>query len=108
MRLFPTIASLQKKPLILLLILAVAGCGKKSATVMLPPVKVNVVKAIENDVPLYEDFVAQVYGESDVDIRSRVEGWITSLNFKEGSAVRKGDLLYIVDDVQYQTSVDRE
>ncbi len=83
------------------------GC-KKEETVALPPVQVNVVKAVENDVPIYEEFVAQVYGESDVDIRSRVEGWVTSVNFKEGSAVKKGDLLYIIDDVQYQTRVDRE
>lgn len=107
MRLYITTVSLQKDILILLLALSVAGCGKKE-TVILPPVKVNVVKAIENDVPLYEDFVAQVYGESDVAIRSRVEGWVTSVNFKEGSAVKKGDLLYIIDDVQYQTRVDRE
>lgn len=108
MRLFKTTISLQKKVWIVLLALAVAGCGKKTETVTLPPVKVNVVKAIENDVPLFEDFVAQVYGQSDVDIRARVEGWITSMNFKEGSRVKKGDLLYIIDDVQYQTRVDRE
>jgi membrane fusion protein (multidrug efflux system) len=88
--------------------LVLAGCSKKTETVTAPPVKVNVVKAIENDVPLYEDFVAQVYGESDVQIRARVEGWITSVNFKEGSKVKKGDLLYIIDDVQYQTNVDRQ
>jgi membrane fusion protein, multidrug efflux system len=94
--------------LLLLVGLALAACGKKTETVVLPPVKVNVVKAIQNDVPLYEDFVAQVFGLSDVDIRARVEGWVTSMNFKEGSRVKKGDLLYIIDDVQYQTRVDRE
>jgi membrane fusion protein (multidrug efflux system) len=57
---------------------------------------------------LYEDFVAQVYGQSDVDIRARVEGWVTAMNFKEGSRVKKGDLLYIIDDSQYQTRVDGE
>jgi len=101
-------AGVQNRILILLLVIALAGCGKKSETVTAPPVKVNVVKAIENDVPLYEDFVAQVSGESDVDIRARVEGWITSVNFKEGSKVKKGDLLYIIDDVQYKTNVDRQ
>ncbi len=94
--------------LLLLVGMALAACGKKTETVVLPPVKVNVVKAIQNDVPLYEDFVAQVFGLSDVDIRARVEGWVTSMNFKEGSRVKKGDLLYIIDDVQYQTRVDRE
>lgn len=87
--------------------LFVTGCAKKEA-IVLPPAKVNVVKAIQQDVPLYEDFVAQVYGQSDVDIHSRVEGWVTSVNFKEGSKVKKGDLLYIIDDVQYKTKVDRE
>ena len=88
------------------MMLLVAACKKQEA-VVLPPVKVNVVTAIESDVPLYEDFVAQVFGLSDVDIRARVEGWVTSMNFKEGSKVKKGDLLYVIDDVQYQTRVDR-
>lgn len=83
------------------------GCSKKEE-IVLPPVKVNVVKAIQKDVPIYEEFVAQVYGESDVDIRARVEGWVTSVNFKEGSFVKKGDLLYVIDDIQYKTRVDRE
>jgi membrane fusion protein (multidrug efflux system) len=87
--------------------LVLTACSK-TETVAPPPVKVNVVKAVQNDVPLYEDFVAQVYGESDVEIRSRVEGWVTSVNFKEGSAVKKGDLLYTIDDIQYKTRVDRE
>lgn len=83
------------------------ACSKKTE-IVLPPVKVNVVKAVQNDVPLYEEFVAQTYGLSDVDIRARVEGWVTSVSFREGSSVRKGDLLYIIDDVQYKTRVDRE
>lgn len=93
---------------VLLIPIVLTCCGKKTESVVLPPVKVNVVKAVQSDVPLYEDFVAQVYGLSDVDIRARVEGWVTSVNFKEGSTVKKGDLLYVIDDIQYQTQVDRE
>ncbi|HAC24600.1 MAG TPA: efflux RND transporter periplasmic adaptor subunit [Cytophagales bacterium] len=85
-----------------------AACTRQRQAPQLPPVKVNVARAIQMDVPIYEDFVAQVYGQSDVDIRSRAEGWVTSVNFKEGSMVKKGDLLYVIDDVQYQTKVDRE
>ena len=47
----------------------VFSCSQKAEVVM-PPVQVNVVKAVQSDVPLYEDFVAQVYGQADVDIRS--------------------------------------
>jgi len=108
MKPFLTAGSWRQTTMILLVPIGVLiGC-KKQETVALPPVQVNVVKAVQNDVPIYEEFVAQVYGESDVDIRSRVEGWVTSVNFKEGSAVKKGDLLYVIDDVQYQTRVDRE
>ena len=70
--------------------------------------KVNVVKAVQSDVPLYEEFVAQVYGQSDVDIRARVEGWLTSVNFKEGSPVKKGQLLYTIDDIEYKNRLDRQ
>lgn len=93
---------------VLLVSITLTSCGKKTESVVLPPVKVNVVKAVQSDVPLHEDFVAQVHGLSDVDIRARVEGWVTSVNFKEGSTVKKGDLLYVIDDIQYQTRVDRE
>lgn len=93
---------------VLVMVFTFTACNKKTGTVVLPPIKVNVVTTIEKDVPLYEDFVSQVFGLSDVQVRARVEGWVMSVNFKEGSAVRKGDLLYVVDDAQYKTQVDRE
>ncbi|MDI1322216.1 MAG: efflux RND transporter periplasmic adaptor subunit [Algoriphagus sp.] len=89
------------------LVFLITGC-KKEQEVIITPVQVNVVTAIQNDVPLYEDFVAQVYGKSDVDIRSRVEGWVTAMNFKEGSVVKKGDLLYVIDDIEYKNRLDRQ
>ncbi|OOG73128.1 efflux RND transporter periplasmic adaptor subunit [Algoriphagus sp. A40] len=89
------------------LLFLLVACKEEVVTVA-PPMQVNVVKAIQNDVPLYEEFVAQVYGKSDVDIRARVEGWVTSVNFKEGSVVKKGDLLYTIDDIEYKNNLDRQ
>jgi len=107
MRFYPNnIRSLYKPTLFFVTIGLVMGCTKKEE-IVLPPVKVNVVKAIQKDVPIYEEFVAQVFGESDVDIRARVEGWVTSVNFEEGSFVKKGDLLYVIDDIQYKNRVDQ-
>lgn len=88
-------------------IILLSAC-KEEVVTEAPPMKVNVVTAIQNDVPLYEDFVAQVYGKSDVDIRARVEGWVTSVNFKEGSHVKKGQLLYTIDDIEYKNRLDRQ
>ncbi|WP_232826638.1 efflux RND transporter periplasmic adaptor subunit [Cognataquiflexum aquatile] len=107
MRFYPNnIRSLYKPTLFFVTVGLVMGCSKKEE-IVLPPVKVNVVKAIQKDVPIYEEFVAQVFGESDVDIRARVEGWVTSVNFEEGSFVKKGDLLYVIDDIQYKNRVDQ-
>ena len=49
--------------------------------------------------------MGQTYGQSDVDIKPRVEGWIQSIHFKEGSQVQKGQLLYVVQDDELR---DRE
>jgi membrane fusion protein, multidrug efflux system len=94
-------------PVFLLSALLISSC-KKQVEFTLPPMQVNVVKAVQSDVPIYEEFVAQVYGKSDVDIRARVEGWVTSVNFKEGSVVKKGDLLYTIDDIEYKNKYDRQ
>ncbi|MDZ7608566.1 MAG: efflux RND transporter periplasmic adaptor subunit [Cyclobacteriaceae bacterium] len=85
----------------------IIGCTEEKAAVA-PPVQVNVATAMQQDVPLYEEFVAQVYGEADVDIRARVEGWVTAINFKEGSRVKKGTLLYVIDDIVYKNRVDQQ
>jgi membrane fusion protein (multidrug efflux system) len=69
--------------------------------------EVPVVQVAQRDVPIYREFVGQVLGESDIEIRARVDGWITGLHFTEGGAVKKGQLLYSIDPLPYQTKVDQ-
>ena len=45
---------------------------------------------MQQNVALESEYTGQTYGESDVEIRTRVEGWVLSMNFKEGSMVKKG------------------
>ena len=78
--------------------------GKDKGPAQIVP-EVNVVQAGQRTVPIYAEYVGQTYGQSDVEIRSRVEGWVQSINFKEGSAVNKGQLLYVVQDDELR---DRE
>jgi membrane fusion protein (multidrug efflux system) len=73
------------------------SCKEKAPQTQLVP-DVNVVEAGQRTVPIYAEYVGQTFGASDVEIRSRVEGWVQSIDFKEGSAVNQGQLLYVIQD----------
>src|SRR6187397_3217400 len=62
-----------------------------------PPPEVYVAPVVQQDVPVYLDLVGETQGFQDVDIRARVEGFLETVNFREGSFVRAGDLLYQID-----------
>lgn len=72
------------------------SCGKKEAPPA-PPAKVKVVSVLQTTVPIPMDFVGQTYGYKDIPIRARVDGFLTGMYFKEGSNVKKGELLYTID-----------
>lgn len=72
------------------------SCGKKEAPPP-PPAKVKVVGVLQTTVPIPMDFVGQTYGYKDIPIRARVDGFLTGMYFKEGSNVKKGQLLYTID-----------
>src|SRR5262245_1715312 len=75
----------------------IAGACEKPPPPAPPPPEVYVTPVIQKDVPIYVDLVGQTQGFQDVDIRARVEGYLDSVNFREGSFVRKGELLYQID-----------
>jgi membrane fusion protein (multidrug efflux system) len=76
---------------------ALASACEKPAPAAPRPPEVYVASVVQRDVPVYLDMVGQTVGYQDVDIRARVEGFLESVDFREGSFVRKGDLLYRID-----------
>ncbi len=62
-----------------------------------PPTEVYVAEVIQKDVPVYLELVGQSAGFQDAEIRARVEGFLESMNFREGSFVARGALLYEID-----------
>jgi membrane fusion protein (multidrug efflux system) len=58
---------------------------------------VYVADVVARDVPTYLELVGQTVGYQDVDIRARVEGFLETMDFREGSFVQKGTLLYQID-----------
>ncbi len=70
-----------------------------------PPQEISVYQVVPKTVPIYEEYVGQVYGEKDIPIRARVEGFLEKIHFKEGTKVNKGDLLYSIDPDPFHEAV---
>ena len=87
------------------LLLAVgAGCSKTEAPPP-PPPEVQVTEVVQKDVPIYIELVGATLGSEDVEIRARVEGYLASVNFNEGSFVKKGQLLYKIDPQPFEAAL---
>lgn len=85
-------------------LLALTGCEKPPAKVA-PVPEVTVIKPVQRDVPVYRELVGQAQGKQDVEIRARVEGYLESVNFTEGTFVEKGTLLYQIDPKPLQADL---
>jgi membrane fusion protein (multidrug efflux system) len=79
------------------LVLTASACAKEAPPAAPPPPEVLVTEPIQRDVPVYMELVGQAIGFQDVEIRARVEGFLETVGFTEGSLVRKGQLLYRID-----------
>jgi membrane fusion protein (multidrug efflux system) len=64
-----------------------------------------VAPVVQRDVPIYIELVGSTLGSEDVEIRPRVEGYLVSMNFTEGSFVRKGQLLYRIDPQPFEAAL---
>ncbi len=79
--------------------------GEKPGNAAPPPATVIVAEAVQKNVPIYSEFVGQTRADETVELRARVEGILQKVYFKEGSAVRKGQLLFTIDKRPFQASV---
>lgn len=86
--------------------ISLAGCGKEQAENQAadaqPPMPVNVVEVKQATVPVYLDYVGTSHAKKSVDLVARVKGFLIERKFEEGSFVKKGDLLYVIDPAQYE------
>ncbi len=88
-----------------------SGCGDatgKAAEAQAsaaPPVSAALV--LERQVAETQEFSGRLEAIERVEIRSRVSGFITAVNFKPGSEVKKGDVLFVIDPRPYQAEAAR-
>lgn len=85
---------------------AVAGCDRKEAVSASAP-EVMVTEVVRRDVPVIAEGVGTTAGMVDAQIRAKVQGYLLSRNYTEGSFVKAGDLLFKIDARPYQASLDQ-
>jgi RND family efflux transporter MFP subunit len=89
-------------------LIGLSGCGNDAtATAQAPAPQVSVASALEREVTEWDEFTGRVEAVESVEIRPRVTGYIESVNFSEGSTVRKGDLLFVIDPRPYRAELSK-
>src|SRR5438132_96986 len=88
-------------------LLFLGGCsGGKAASVPPPPV-VEVANVVQQDTPIYSEWVAILSRYVNSQIQPHFSGYIIRQNYKEGSVVRKGDVLFQIDPRPFKAALDQ-
>src|SRR5271166_1320319 len=97
---------------ILLLLLAFVGCqsadsakDKQALAATTRAVPVAVAAAVVQDMPVYLTGLGSVTAFNTVSVKSRVDGELKQVNFREGQQVNKGDLLILIDPRPYEVQL---
>jgi membrane fusion protein, multidrug efflux system len=98
--------------LIFLLVVVASSCGGDpkpglARASVVPVVPVSVATAERHDVPFYLTGLGSVNAYYTVSVKSRVDGELMQINFKEGQNVQKGDLLAVIDPRPYQVALEQ-
>ena len=78
-----------------------------NAKASLPKMPVKVTSLKQQDVQITDEWFGNVRGVDETELRAKVSGFILSKNFKDGSMVKKGDILFTIDPAPFQASLDK-
>ncbi len=88
-------------------LLFITGCEKKEEAPPPAPPEVEVTDVVEQNVPIYQDWVAQLNGPVNADITPKVQGYLLKRDYSEGFFVKKGQLLYEIDPRPFDAALDQ-
>jgi len=87
--------------------LMLSGCEKKDKKPQASPPEVLVAEALQQDVPISDEWVAQLNGPVNAEITPKVQGYLLKQNYQNGYFVKAGQLLFELDPRQYQADVEQ-
>ena len=91
----------------LLALLLLAGCDKKEEKPQVQPPEVQVAEVLQQDVPAFQEWVAQLNGPVNAEIMPKVQGYLLHQDYQNGYFVKKGQLLFEIDPRQYQAALEQ-
>jgi membrane fusion protein (multidrug efflux system) len=91
----------------LLVLAALSGCSSKEEKPAPPPPGVTIALVVQKDVPIHQEWVGTMVGNVDADIRPKVEGFLLTRLYTEGSFVEKGQPMFQLDKRQAEAAVDQ-
>src|SRR6202161_1971060 len=90
------------------LLVTATGCSNKTNAAAAPaPPQVEIAEVQQRDVPIYGEWISTLDGLVNADIKAQVSGYILEQAYKEGSFVKKGQLLFQIDPRPFQAIVDQ-
>lgn len=88
--------------------LSLSGCGpSQNQQAVAPPPSVTVAHPVKRTVTDWDEFSGRFDAVEQVQVRARVTGFVTGVEFKDGAIVKTGDLLYVIDPRQYQAVAEQ-
>ncbi len=94
-----------KSSFMALFCLFLLSCSQQEQSKPIPAQEVNVVQVEQREITNYVEYVGQVLGYIDIQIRARVDGFLDGIHFEEGAPVKKGQLLYTIDSQPFRAEV---
>ena len=93
----------------ILVVAALLGFARSSKPVAAAPrpLEVEVVPVEQTNVPIYKEWIGTTDGMVNAEIKAQVPGYLLRQDFKEGSFVKKGQLLFEIDPRPFQAAVDQ-
>jgi RND family efflux transporter MFP subunit len=84
-----------------------SGCEERNRYIPPPPPKVTVASPVQQKITLYLEATGNVQAINSVDLMARVEGFLQEINYKDGSQVKKGDTLFLIEPQPYQVKLQQ-
>jgi multidrug efflux system membrane fusion protein len=96
------------RPLIVLLAVTLSGCGDKPPQqAAAGPLPVTVAQPTKRTVTDWDEFTGRFEAVEEVQVRARVGGFVTSVEFRDGAFVNTGDLLYVIDSRPFEAVAEQ-